>query len=190
MHVLYKKNRINQVLINPEDTVIQKKICMLGDFAIGKTSLVRRFIYNLFDDRYKSTIGVNISRKQIYITDHVILSMLIWDLSSNDVFKHNRPDYLHGTSGALLVCDLTRPDTIAKLQSYYAEKLFKLNPNASVVIIGNKIDLIKPDANSIEQVIKISNDLNAPFQITSAKTGECVEASFNILAKGLYETHR
>ena len=173
-----------------KDFITQKKICMLGDFAIGKTSLVRRFIYNLFDDRYMTTIGVNISRKEISLAEHRIMRLLIWDLSATDKYEKNRADYLHGTAGALLVCDLTRPDTISRLQSYYLEQLYKNNPKAFVVVIGNKNDLIKPDFSSIDQVIKFADVINAPYKITSAKTGENVESAFQLLAEGLYESQR
>jgi small GTP-binding protein len=169
------------------DTVIQKKICLLGDFAIGKTSLVRRFVHNLFDDRYMNTIGVNISRKDIAIDDHQIMRLLIWDLSATEKFEKNRSDYLHGTAGALLVCDLTRPDTILRLQSYYIEHLFKHNPKAFVIMVGNKVDLANSDSTTTYQVIKLAEELHAPHQITSAKTGEGVEAAFQILAKSLNE---
>jgi small GTP-binding protein len=175
--------------MDPQNTIIQKKVCMLGDFAIGKTCLVRRFIYNLFDEHYLNTIGVNISRKEVSISEHSMMRLLIWDLSCSDKFEKNRSDYLHGTAGALLVCDLTRPDTISKLQSYYVEHLFKINPDAFAVVVGNKVDLVSPDFKTIEQVIKLAADIHAPYEITSAKTGESVESAFNLLAKGLAPTH-
>jgi small GTP-binding protein len=171
--------------MTPQDTIIQKKICLLGDFAIGKTSLVRRFIYNLFDDRYLNTVGVNISRKDVLLPDHLMMRLIIWDLSSSDKFEKNRSHYLHATAGALLICDLTRPATIARLQSCYVKQLFDSNPNVFVIVVGNKIDLVKSDTGTIDQVHKLAAALNAPCQITSAKTGEGVEVAFNLLAKGL-----
>jgi small GTP-binding protein len=175
--------------MNSENIIIQKKICMLGDFAIGKTSLVRRFVYNLFDDRYMNTIGVNISRKEVSLSDHLIMRLMIWDLSATDKFNKNRSDYLHGTAGALLVCDLTRPETISKLQSHYIELLYKSNPDAFVVLVGNKVDLANPNFGTMERVIKLASDLNVSYQITSAKTGESVESTFLLLAEGLYNSH-
>jgi small GTP-binding protein len=171
-----------------KDRLIQKKICLLGDFAIGKTSLVRRFIYNMFDDRYFNTIGVNISRKEVPLSEEATMRLLIWDLSSNERFEKNRSDYLHGTSGALLVCDLSRPDTLKVLKSYYVDHLYKNNPQSFVVVIGNKIDLVPPDCEAIGLVMDLAAELKAPYQITSAKTGENVEAAFLSLAKGLYES--
>lgn len=171
-----------------KDRLIQKKICLLGDFAIGKTSLVRRFIYNMFDDRYFNTIGVNISRKEVHLSNQATLRLLIWDLSSNERFEKNRSDYLHGTSGALLVCDLSRPDTLKVLKSYYVEHLYKNNPQTCLVIVGNKLDLVPSDSDAIGMVKDLAGELKAPWLVTSAKTGEHVEEAFLLLAKGLYES--
>ncbi len=171
-----------------KDRLIQKKICLLGDFAIGKTSLVRRFIYNMFDDRYFNTIGVNISRKEVQVSDEATLRLLIWDLSSNERFEKNRSDYLHGTSGALLVCDLSRPDTLKVLRSYYIEHLFKNNPQTYIVVVGNKLDLVPPDCEAIGMVKDLAAELKSPYLTTSAKTGERVEEAFMLLAKGLHES--
>lgn len=165
---------------------VQKKICMLGSFAIGKTSLVRRFLYNLFDERYLNTIGVSISRKEVPLPGDRLMRLLIWDLSASDRFKKNRYDYLHGSSGALLVCDLTRPETITDLQENYVKHLHEINPEAVTVVVGNKLDLVKPGLEAISQVMRVAGEIGAPYQITSAKTGEGVETAFQLLAEGLY----
>jgi len=170
-----------------KDRLIQKKICLLGDFAVGKTSLVRRFIYNMFDDRYFNTIGVNISRKEVRLSEEATIRLLIWDLSSNERFEKNRSDYLHGTSGALLVCDLSRPDTLNVLRSYYIDHLYRNNPNSTVVVIGNKMDLVPPDCDAIGMVKDLAAELKSPFQITSAKTGDAVDQAFMQIAQGLYD---
>ncbi|RLC60203.1 MAG: GTP-binding protein, partial [Chloroflexota bacterium] len=94
---------------------IAKKVCLLGDLAVGKTSLVSRFVYNLFDDKYVSTIGVKVSRKTVIIPragDIVELTMMLWNLAGNEEFDRVRASYLRGAAGAVLVCDLTRPETL------------------------------------------------------------------------------
>lgn len=165
--------------------VNQRKICLLGDFAIGKTSLVRRFVYNVFDERYLTTIGVNITRKEVEIDDKPPLNLVIWDLASSDKYEDIRAHYLHGISGALLVCDLSRPETIDKLKTVYVDQLFSNNPKASVVVLGNKIDLVSPEAESIKMLKTFAEGLNAAYLLTSAKTGENVENAFNLLAADL-----
>jgi len=123
---------------------ISKKVCLLGDFAVGKTSLVRRFIYNLFDDRYLSTIGVKVSRKTLSVSrgDEMLeVNLMLWDLAGGDEFNQARKSYLRGADGALLVCDLTRPQTLSSLQGY-ASVLLQMNPEARFAVAGNKRDLV------------------------------------------------
>ena len=103
---------------------LSKKVCLLGDFAVGKTSLVRRLVHDMFDDRYISTIGVKVSRKTITIArdqDIIDLSIILWDLAGSEEFNHMRASYLRGASGLFLVADVTRPATLANLPAYLAD---------------------------------------------------------------------
>jgi small GTP-binding protein len=169
-------------------TVIQKKVCMLGDFAIGKTSLVRRYVYRLFDDRYLNTIGVNIARKEVDLTEQTRVMLLIWDLSGSEKFDRNRADYLCGSSGALLVCDLTRPETIASLKPIH-DHFMEINPTASVIMVGNKTDLLEGNPESMKQLMVTASGLTLPYQLTSAKTGDGVDEVFVHLTNGIVQIH-
>ncbi|RMH00825.1 MAG: GTP-binding protein [Chloroflexi bacterium] len=160
--------------------VIQKKVCMLGDFAVGKTSLVRRYIEGRFDDKYLSTIGVKISRKTLPRGDHT-LNLLIWDLAGGDDFSRVSASYLRGAAGAIIVCDLTRHETLNAL-SYYAEQLRTLNPQAALVFVGNKVDLLDERVITDDELTELSDTFGGTCLVTSAKTGERVEAAFQILA--------
>ena len=94
---------------------LSKKVCLLGDFAVGKTSLVRRFVYDLFDDKYISTIGVKVSRKTVSLArddDIVDLTMMLWDLAGSEEFSRMRASYLRGAACALMVYDISRPETL------------------------------------------------------------------------------
>lgn len=162
---------------------IQKKVCLLGDFAVGKTSLVRRFVEGRFDDKYLSTIGVKISRKPLKREDHV-LNMLIWDLAGGDDYSKMGNHYLRGAVGALIVCDLTRPSTLDALK-FYTKQLRDVNKNAAIVFIGNKIDLEDARQISDEQIESIAAEQQVPFLLTSAKTGIAVAESFDLLATQL-----
>ena len=97
--------------------VIQKKVCMLGDFAVGKTSLVRRYVEGSFDDKYLSSIGVKISRKPLEREGHK-LNLILWDLGGSENFAHLQPSYLQGAAGVLIVLDLTRKETLESLDGY------------------------------------------------------------------------
>jgi small GTP-binding protein len=169
--------------------IISKKVCLLGDFAVGKTSLARRFVYNLFDDRYLSTIGVKVSRKSVHIPrgEEVLeINLLIWDLAGSDEFDQARRSYLRGAAGALLVCDVTRPQTLAGLQNY-ARELLETNPDARFVVAANKCDLIArpaPDEQCLTpgQIEEFAGAFAAPWALTSARTGDDVETLFRHLA--------
>jgi len=162
---------------------ISQKICLLGDFAVGKTSLVRRFVYNLFDDRYISTIGVKVSRKTVALAhddDIVELNMMLWDLAGSEEFSQVRASYLRGAAGAVLVCDLTRPTTLGRVGAY-ADDLLAVNPEARFVLAANKRDLTDEQQLTEEQIKAAAADLGAAYHLTSAKMGDGVETLFRHL---------
>ena len=172
---------------------ISKKVCLLGDFAVGKTSLVRRYVYDLFDERYISTIGVKVSRKTTTLAlggEIVELTMMLWDLAGSEEFDRVRSSYFRGSSGAVLVCDLTRPETLSKLKQY-TEELQKISPEARLIIAANKHDLVEESPSGGRpfldpaQVEELANSLRAPYFFTSAKRGDEVEALFRCLAQAL-----
>lgn len=163
--------------------LIQKKVCLLGNFAVGKTSLIRRFVEGQFDDSYLSTIGVKISRKTVE-TEEVNLNLLIWDLAGGDDFSKMGNMYLRGAVGALIVIDLTRSDTIESFR-FYAKQLRQVNPEAAILLVGNKIDLEKERAISDELLKELSDEERCHFICTSAKTGFQVEEAFQQLANSL-----
>lgn len=166
---------------------LSKKVCLLGDFAVGKTSLARRFLYHAFDDQYVSTIGVKVSRKSVAVdTDAgvVELAMMVWDLAGSEAFDQMRASYLRGASGAILVCDLTRPATFASLRAY-AEDVRRISPDARFVLAANKLDLVRPHQIDEEQLRRFANSLPAAYFLVSAKTGEAVELLFRELGRSL-----
>ncbi len=166
---------------------LSKKVCLLGDFAVGKTSLMRRFLHHTFDDKYISTIGVKVSRKSVVVdTDAgaIELAMMVWDLAGSEEFDQMRASYLRGASGAVLVCDLTRPETLASLGAY-ATDMRQLSPDAKFVVAANKLDLLGQRLINEEQVRKFALDLSAAYFLTSAKTGDAVETLFRELGRSL-----
>ena len=166
-------------------TAYSKKVCLLGDFAVGKTSLVRRFVYDLFDDKYIATIGVKVSRKTVAVPreDEVVeLTMMLWDLAGSGEFDRVRASYLRGSAGAVMVCDLTRPETLDSLRTY-RDDLFSVTPSAQFVMAANKRDLTDQQRLGVEQIEALGAELGAPFYLTSAKTGDEVEALFRHLGR-------
>ncbi len=170
---------------------LSKKVCLLGDFAVGKTSLVRRFIYDLFDDRYISTIGVKVSRKTIHVAreqDVVELTIMLWDLAGSEEFNHMRATYLRGASGVLLVGDLTRPATFASLPGYIVD-IDQPGSRLPLLLAANKVDLLSNngDRSVLSSVEALAADLQAPLYLTSALTGDEVEQAFRHLGRMMVE---
>ncbi|RLF47472.1 MAG: GTP-binding protein [Thermoplasmata archaeon] len=155
---------------------IIRKICMLGDPAVGKTSLVRRFVYSTFDDKYISTIGTKIVKKDVNVQGNN-LTLLIWDiLGQNATPLHSV--YYKGASGALVVADVTVEQSITNIPRWI-DGFRKIAGNAPVVIVGNKIDLKRVDEDYLAKLCGCSH----PIVLTSAKTGEGVERAFTEISK-------
>lgn len=161
--------------------IIQKKVCMLGEISVGKTSLVRRFVEGRFDEDYLSTIGVTIYRKSILREDHQ-LNLLIWDLAGGEKFTKTQSSYLRGAAGALIVCDLTRRETLGCM-STYTQKLRTINSDAQIVYLYNKVDLGDQREISDSEIQAVFAELGGPYLLTSAKTGDKVEDAFCQLAE-------
>ena len=155
----------------------------MGDFAVGKTSLVRRYVEGAFDDKYLSTIGIKVSRKLLKRHSHQV-NLIIWDLAGGEEFSGHDRNYLRGTSGALLVCDITRPETF-QILSAYVQQLHDISPEAEIVIAANKMDLIGGDPTTAPGLESLSQSLGCQFLPTSAKTGENVEKIIGALADKL-----
>lgn len=164
-----------------EMKVVQKKVCLLGDFAVGKTSLVRRFVEGRFDAHYLSTIGVKVSRKPLE-RPYGRLNLIVWDLAGSEDYNADS-SYLLGAAGALVVCDLTRRRTLATLERY-TQQLRAASPSARTVYLGNKCDLIAEREIAEGDLQTLCTEfLNSPYRLTSALTGEGVDDAFLRLAE-------
>jgi small GTP-binding protein len=119
--------------------MIQKKVCMLGAFAVGKTSLVTRFVTSLFSDKYLTTVGVKINKKTVQVKDQDI-DLLLWDIYGEDDFQKLRISYLRGASGYLLIVDGTRRSTLEKALQLQHSVEASLGQVPFVVVL-NKADL-------------------------------------------------
>jgi small GTP-binding protein len=163
--------------------MISKKICLVGDFGVGKTSLIRRFVEQQFSDQYLSTVGVKISRKTL---ESVNLQMLIWDLEGHTKFKAIAPTYLQGGSGAVIVADVTRQETVERISEHI--KLFSsVNPKGSIALALNKSDLVEEEKlTKITHLVQLqySAQVLGVYQ-TSAKTGSYVDEIFNKLGESI-----
>lgn len=158
--------------------MIQKKICMLGAFAVGKTSLVARFVESIFLDRYLTTVGVKISKKALQVGDQE-WHLILWDLAGEDEFLQIRTSYLRGSSGYLLVVDGTRRatlDTALSIQQRVTEAV----GNVPFVALLNKADLESEWEVQSDAMTELTQR-GWSWLKTSAKTGIGVDEAFRML---------
>jgi len=164
--------------------MIQRKICMVGTFAVGKTSLVSRFVRQIFSDRYMTTIGVRIDKKMVEVDDEQV-KLLIWDIHADDSFQAFRPSYLRGASGVILVIDGTRRQTLADAELLFQRTRDHIGAVPFAVAL-NKHDLVG-QWDVPAEAEAVWRERAVIVQRTSARTGLGVEAIFSGLSRVLVE---
>ncbi len=120
--------------------MLQKKICMVGAFATGKTSLVSRFVQGFYSAKYQTTVGVTISKKIVYVEDQAV-NLILWDIYGEDEFQKIHMSYLRGSSGYILVVDGTRRETLSKA-IYLHQRVEEAVGSIPFIVVLNKFDLI------------------------------------------------
>lgn len=159
--------------------MLQKKICLLGAFGVGKTSLTRRFVDSIFSDAYLTTVGVKIDKKPVAVGDATV-NLLIWDIAGEDDVSAVRTSYLRGAAGYLLVVDVTRAQTLAVARSI-RERVGAEIGDIPFLCLLNKTDVAEWDIADA-QVDALQAE-GWTVQRTSAKTGAGVESAFAELAR-------
>jgi small GTP-binding protein len=159
--------------------VIQKKVCMVGFAGTGKTSLVRQFVHAKFADKYLSTVGVKVDRKEVAVAGGPV-NLLLWDIEGRDGAQDLQTSYLRGASGIIYVVDGTRRETFAVLTELRDAVLGAVGETPAVVAF-NKADLTAEWKLTAADQATVSA---AGFHVltTSAKTGAGVEDAFTWLA--------
>lgn len=161
-----------------------KKVALLGDGAVGKTSLIRRFVSDQFDDKYIVTVGAKVVKRDTVIQRDgrdVRVTLMIWDILGQRMHDSLHAAYYQGGSGALIVCDLTRRETFEHIPAWI-DAFRKVAPEACLVLLGNKSDL--PGwAVKEEDLGRMGEHYGAPTYLTSAKVGSNVEAAFKKIAE-------
>jgi small GTP-binding protein len=180
------------------------KVCLFGDAAVGKTSVIIRYVKNMFDEKYIATIGTNVYKKVVNVMHPdtkkpVEFTLMIWDIIGQKGFRELlRDEYFKGASAAIGVCDITRKETLDDLDEW-RKSIVKVTGEIPIVFLANKCDL-KDDAkfgkdelkNVLFKYIKSLGESNLrmmllrarePCLFTSAKTGENIELAFQTLCE-------
>ena len=158
---------------------LQKKICMLGGFSVGKTSLVRRYVQSIFSDTYLTTVGVKIDKKTVELADR-IMNLILWDLAGEDDIASLRMSYLRGSAGYVLVADGTRPSTLEVAVTLRRRVEADYGPLPFVLLL-NKNDLKEEWAITDADLDGLRRD-GWWARSSSARTGEGVDDAFKDLA--------
>jgi small GTP-binding protein len=159
--------------------VLQKKICMLGGFSVGKTTLVKRYVESIFSETYHTTVGVKVDKKIVTLPDRTV-ALILWDMAGEDDVATVRMSYLRGLAGYVLVADGTRPATLDTALSLRQRVESEIGPLPYVLLV-NKRDLtdqwVTPDAD-----LDLLREQGWWVRVSSARTGEGVDDAFTDLA--------
>jgi len=161
---------------------ISKKVAILGSHAVGKTSLISRYIYRKFPENYLTTIGLKVDKKTLSVNDYEV-DMIIWDIAGQDNVSLIPPYYLNGCSGIIYVVDLSRSATYNQIETQLAFLRRIVSDEVDIVIAANKSDLL-----SQSEILEIKQNMDVkPDVITSAKLGEHVDELFRTLAEKMVQ---
>ena len=155
---------------------------MIGAFAVGKTSLVARYVKSIFSEKYLTTVGVKIDKKTVQVGSEEI-NMILWDLAGEDEFVQLQTSYLRGSAGYILVADGTRSDTLLKAFTLQQKAAAAIGPVPFTLVV-NKADLVS-QWEIDERALRGPREQGWTIQYTSARSGEGVETLFQQLAERL-----
>ncbi|MEP0354227.1 Rab family GTPase [Paraglaciecola sp.] len=163
--------------------MMQKKICLLGSSGVGKTSLIKQYVEGIFSEKYLTSIGVKIDKKQVE-TESGQVKLMIWDIEGIDRYCGFQPKYLRGAAAYIIVSDQTRSQSL--LEGVEIQKMIKEVTDIPGILAINKSDLPEVWHWSDKEVEEIQSGYEKTFH-TSAKTGQNVETMFNHLAQLIAE---
>ena len=170
---------------------LMKKICLLGDGAVGKTSLIRKFVFDRFEDKYIMTFGTKVSKKLVSITRDDMeykLTFLIWDILGQRIHNNLHAAYYQGATAAFIVCDTTRKETLEHMDEWIT--VFRnVNKGAPLILLGNKSDLVDQMQFGESDMAQLAAKYRVTSHLTSAKTGVHVEESFLELGELVVEDY-
>ncbi|MCJ7561771.1 MAG: GTP-binding protein [Thermoplasmata archaeon] len=161
------------------------KLCLLGDGAVGKTSLVRRYVHDSFDDKYLISFGTKVSKKTVTVSE-AAADLMIWDILGQKTHESLHSAYYRGAAGAFAVCDFTRRPTVESVATWI-DGIRSVVGDIPIIMLANKSDL--PKAFPSKEIRSIASSKGCEMMETSAKTGENVEEAFIALTMKMLEAN-
>ncbi|TFY78395.1 hypothetical protein EWM64_g5614 [Hericium alpestre] len=167
---------------------LQFKLVLLGESAVGKSSLVLRFVKDQFDDYRESTIGAAFLTQTVTLDDGTVVKFEIWDTAGQERYKSLAPMYYRNANCAVVVYDITQSASLEKARNWIRELQRQADPSIIIALCGNKSDLAARRQVSQEEAQKYAEEEGLMWAETSAKTGEGVSEIFTAIAKKLPTT--
>ena len=172
------------------DRKLKVKICMVGDSAVGKTSLIKKFVLDIFDDAYITTIGTKITKRTVKLMEgeqETTMDMMIWDIMGQTSFRSLLQDaYFYGTHGIIAVVDSTRPETLEGIHEW-VQSVRQVVGEVPMIFVSNKCDLER--AVTMEMLDKNLGRYGCKHMYASAKTGENVAEAFKELGLAIIDKY-
>lgn len=193
-NVSLKVPTIVKILSTTKDGKIPKgnfstKLILVGNYKVGKTSLIKRFVENMFQESYHSTIGVEISKKDMELSEDTIINFAIWDLGGQIIqMAPYRRRFYEGAQSALIIIDRTRPDNLKSIDIWHNELKTYVGTDVDIILVGNKSDLTDNIGISEDEIKDIADEKSFHYILTSAKTGENVHDAFLYIAYKFLES--
>ncbi len=153
---------------------------------MGKTSLIRRFVIDVFDDKYIASIGTKVSKRDIEYKEPnktVYLTLMIWDILGQKDYRKMRAQGMSSSHGIALVSDLTRPETVKTTEEFWLPEVVDILGTLPMVFVGNKADLAGKDSKAAKHLAEVGRKMEMPVVMCSAKTGENVEEMFRMIGE-------
>merc|ERR1719197_31475 len=160
------------------------KLVFLGEQAVGKTSVITRFMYDTFDNNYQATIGIDFLSKTMYLEDRTV-RLQLWDTAGQERFRSLIPSYIRDSSVAIIVYDITNRASFLNVGKWIDDVRTERGTDVIMMLVGNKTDLADKRQVSIEEGEAKAREYNIMFIETSAKAGFNIKALFRKVASAL-----
>ncbi|XP_052105755.1 ras-related protein Rab-6A isoform X3 [Mytilus californianus] len=165
-------------------SLLKFKLAFLGEAAVGKTSLITRFMYDSFDNTYQATIGIDFLSKTMYLEDRTI-RLQLWDTAGQERFRSLIPSYIRDSSVAVVVYDITNANSFQQTSKWIDDVRTERGSDVIIMLVGNKTDLSDKRQVTSEEGERKAKELNVMFIETSAKAGYNVKQLFRRVAAAL-----
>ena len=170
-----------------DDEKPRKKILVLGDYGVGKTSLIRQCVNEEFDDRHLTTVGANVALKDITMRfggekADIAIELELWDIAGNKGIADVKREFYNDGDGAIIITDLTKEDSIENSENWI-KAAYQIIGEIPFIFVANKYDLISEDELDVEKMQELASRYQTPFVVTSAKFGDNANEAFHEIAQ-------